>query len=197
MGEELKDKILARRNPDGSPATLVIRPDSGDPVKTTLKGMDILLNKFGYSINDKKYKVLPPQVRMIWGDGIDIQGISDILLKLKQNFISADNITFGMGGGLLQKCNRDTLKIAIKCSYAIIDNKPTMVYKDPITQKGKKSKKGILSLIKKDNKYITIEDTKEHPDNLLIDVFENGKLLVDQKFEDIVNKSKINIDGDL
>ena len=35
---------------------------------------------------------------------------------------SAENIVLGCGGGLLQKLNRDTLKFAFKCSFAVINN---------------------------------------------------------------------------
>ena len=56
---------------------------------------------------------------------------------------SADNIAFGMGGGLLQHVNRDTMKFAMKCSAIVKDGHVVEVYKDPITDQGKKSKKGL------------------------------------------------------
>lgn len=114
-GEELKEQILKR---DG---TLVIRPDSGDPVKTLLKVFEILMDKFGYTVNDKGYKVLPPQVRVIQGDGISYSSIKEIYEALKQNGISVENLALGMGGALLQKVDRDTQKFALKCSYAEVN----------------------------------------------------------------------------
>ena len=114
-GTKLKDAVMAR---DG---TLVVRPDSGDPLEVDLKLLELLGDKFGYSVNEKGYKVLDPHVRIIQGDGIDIVMLENILRHLKDNGWSADNIAFGSGGGLLQKLNRDTQKCAFKCSLAIVD----------------------------------------------------------------------------
>src|ERR1035441_6425617 len=72
-GEELHDKVLSR---DG---VLVIRPDSGVPVDVILKILPILAEKFGYEINAKGYKVLNPKVRIIQGDGVNIDSIQEIL----------------------------------------------------------------------------------------------------------------------
>ena len=77
---------------------------------------------------------------MIQGDGINYETIKEILEFLKQNKWSSDNIAFGSGGGLLQKMDRDTQKCAFKCCLAIINNKEIPVYKDPITDPGKKVK---------------------------------------------------------
>ncbi len=96
-GTELKDLVLSR---DG---VLVIRPDSGDPVFTLLKVFDILLSKFGYTINEKGYKVLPPQVKVIQGDGINVQSIRSIYGALKVNGISAENLGVGNGRRLYYK----------------------------------------------------------------------------------------------
>ena len=116
---ELKDKILSR--PDD--AGLVIRPDSGDPVEVLEKIFAILLENFGYENNVKGYKVLPPQVRVIQGDGVDLDSITRILDMMKKQKISADNISFGCGGALLQKLNRDTNKFAFKASAVLDDGK--------------------------------------------------------------------------
>lgn len=192
-GGELKNMVLSRKNPDGSPATLVIRPDSGEPVSTIIRGFNILMDKFGFHINEKGYKVLPSQVRMIWGDGIDIEGIANILDAMKKENISGDNIAFGMGGGLLQKCNRDTFKVAIKCSYAEINGEGKDVYKDPITQKGKKSKKGKVSLHKINGEFVTEDSTSDvsnTPDEL-VTIFNNGELIIDQDFTDIKKRTEL------
>jgi nicotinamide phosphoribosyltransferase len=109
-GDKLKEKVLSR---DG---TLVIRPDSGDPVVTTQKVFEELWNAFGGTVNSKGFRVLDSHVRMIQGDGVDINSISEILDNFERNNISAENITFGSGGALLQKHNRDTFKFAFKCN---------------------------------------------------------------------------------
>merc|ERR1711953_608856 len=61
---------------------------------------------------------------------------------------AAENVAFGSGGALLQKMDRDTQKCAFKCCEIIVDGKPRPVYKDPITDQGKKSKQGRLKLVK-------------------------------------------------
>jgi nicotinamide phosphoribosyltransferase len=131
---------------------------------------------------------------MIWGDGIDIDRIREILQAMKEHGYSADNIAFGMGGGLLQKINRDTQQFAIKCSHAVVNGIARDVYKDPATSKSKKSKKGRLSLIDTNEGYQTVpEETMIELGAIdeLIPVFENGNLLQDYKFSDVVERAKI------
>lgn len=79
---------------------------------------------FGSQKNAKGYKVLPPYLRIIQGDGISYETLPAILEKMKKGGWSADNIVFGSGGALLQRLDRDTQKFALKCSFAVIDGKP-------------------------------------------------------------------------
>lgn len=187
-GEELKEQILNRKG------TLVIRPDSGDPIKTLLSIFEILFKKFGFSINEKGFKVLPPQIRVIQGDGVNYDSIKEMYEALKANGISAENLVLGMGGALLQKVDRDTQKFALKCSYAEVNEQPIMVQKNPtemdangqISSSFKKSKAGKLKLINKQGIYQTVNETSfpELKDQL-VPVFENGLLLKEYRFEQI------------
>jgi nicotinamide phosphoribosyltransferase len=158
-GEELKDKVM---NYNG---TLVIRPDSGKPTEVLPRIMNILGEKFGFTVNDKGFKVLN-KVRVIQGDGIEWETIPKIIKSITETGWSMDNLTLGSGGGLLQKLNRDTQKFAIKCSEAIIDGKKVEVFKDPVTDPGKQSKKGRLHLVKRNNEFVTtnvlLEDEKDY-----------------------------------
>jgi nicotinamide phosphoribosyltransferase len=138
-GDELKAEII------DSGATVVIRPDSGDPEAVCVRLVQILAKKFGYTTNDKGFKVLN-NVRLIQGDGINERVIRNILGHFSVLGYSADNIAFGMGGALLQGINRDTQKFAMKCSSAQINGKWIDVQKDPITDAGKKSKAGRVTL---------------------------------------------------
>lgn len=140
-GEELKDEVIA------SGATVVIRPDSGDPVWVNSRLIEILGQKFGYTLNSKGFKVLN-NVRMIQGDGVNELSIRSILGALMAAGWSADNIAFGMGGALLQQVDRDTQKFAMKCSSAKINGEWVPVQKDPVTDSGKKSKAGRVTLYK-------------------------------------------------
>jgi len=167
-GGELRDEV------EKSGATLVVRPDSGDPASVVLKTMQTLERKVGAPKNLRGYKVLPKWLRVIQGDGIDQDSIADILSTLKANGYSASNIAFGMGGALLQKLDRDTQRFAFKCSEATVDRKPGQVFKEPVPDSGKRSKAGRMSLVRRDGKLTTVEG--EQPDCQLVTVFENGEI---------------------
>ncbi len=182
-GEQLKQEVV------DSGATIVIRPDSGEPVEVVSKVAAILGEKFGYEMNSKGYKVIK-NVRIIQGDGVNQNSIKAILQRLKDEGLSASNIAFGIGGSLLQKVDRDTLKFAYKCSAIVTDGNWRDVYKQPITDVGKKSKKGRLDLIlNADGEYSTVKLTDSEPicteNSKLKTVFENGELLVDDDLEEI------------
>lgn len=180
-GTTLKQKV------ERSGAVLVVRPDSGDPVEVTLRCVELLGEKFGFSINSKGYKVLKPCVRLIQGDGIDREMVRKILANFAKHGWSADNIGFGSGGGLLQKVDRDSLKFAMKCSAICVDGVWSDVFKDPITDPGKSSKKGILQLVRDmDGTYSTVRVTADElrmP--VLEEVFNTGKVIKEQDFEEI------------
>lgn len=182
-GEQLHAMVMAR---DG---TLVVRPDSGDPTTTGLRVLELLAEKFGAETNAKGFRVLDKHVRVIWGDGIDYETLVKILHTLKQEGWSADNLAFGSGGGLLQKLNRDTQKCAFKCSEITVDGEQRDVFKDPITDKGKVSKKGRLALVKNTETGRLETRTQCAPGpvegDVLIDVFADGVLLCDQTFSEI------------
>jgi nicotinamide phosphoribosyltransferase len=178
-GKELKDMVLNR---DGC---LVIRPDSGDACEVLPRILDILGSKFGYEINKKGFKVLNPKVRVIQGDGITYDSLHLILSAVVNYGWSADNLAFGSGGGLLQNVNRDTQKFAFKCSAIELDGVWQNVIKTPITDMGKKSKAGVLALIKYAGLYSTVDAKTFDYDNLLKPVFRDGKLLIDQNLSEI------------
>lgn len=146
-GTKLKDLIKGRISGDKF-GRLVVRPDSGDPAETCTKIIGILLEQFAEDVITTKtgHKLLPPYIRVIQGDGVDYETIPQILESLRQAGFAADNIVFGSGGALLQKVNRDTFKCAFKCSEITINGKAREVFKDPITDSGKASKKGRLTL---------------------------------------------------
>lgn len=185
-GTELKAQVLEREG------TLVIRPDSGDPVLTLLRVFELLFEQFGYHTNDKGYKVLPAQVRVIQGDGINYESILTIYAALKTARISAENLILGMGGALLQKLDRDTQKFALKCSYAEVGGQGISVEKHPkeLDEQGnlitsfKKSKGGRLKLIK-ENEHLKTVGFDEPGKDQLETVFENGELTRTQTFEAI------------
>ncbi|NMM49903.1 nicotinate phosphoribosyltransferase [Marinigracilibium pacificum] len=193
-GENLKAEILDREG------VLVIRPDSGDPIMTLLRIFDILFEKFGFTVNEKGYKVLPSQIRVIQGDGVNYEAIIDIYAALKNNGISAENLVLGMGGALLQKLDRDTQKYALKCSYAEINGEEVIVQKRPvemdengkITSSFKRSKGGRLKLIKQGDEFITVS-SEDYPliKDELVTVFEDGQVVKEYTFEEVRENAKV------
>lgn len=175
-GEQLKSEVEAAN------ALVVIRPDSGDPVEVVTKLIQILDEKFGSATNTKGYKVLN-NVRIIQGDGMDQDQIRVVYWHITNMGYAADNLAVGMGAGLLQKLNRDTCKFAYKTSWMQINGKSVDVYKDPVTDKGKKSKKGRLSLISRNGHYETVPE-QDYGDELEV-VFENGEIKKTQTLEEI------------
>lgn len=190
-GTALRDKILSR---DGR---LVIRPDSGDPVQTLKQIFHILWDKFGGTTNDKGFKVLDPHVRVIQGDGVNYESISDICNMMIEEGFSIENIAFGMGGALLQKVDRDTQKFAFKCSSITINGEEAEVRKNPIeiNEKGervqsfKKSKAGRLKLVNGQ----TVEHSHDEEGDELVEVFLNGKVMKEWTFEEVRERAQVEI----
>ncbi len=190
MWNTMAEKIKA----DGT--TLVVRPDSGDPVEVVPRILRILEEGFGSTINSKGYKILN-NVRVIWGDGINYQSIS-ALLRVVVDIMgySADMLAFGMGGALLQKVDRDTQKFAMKCSAAGIRNQETgelewvEVFKDPVTDSGKASKKGVITLYRdKDGSFRT--GVSDWMPDALVTYYKNGELLFDMTFDQVRKNAEI------
>jgi nicotinamide phosphoribosyltransferase len=191
-GGVLKAEVLAR---DG---TLVIRPDSGDPPTTVVRVLDILGEKFGSTTNARGYRALPSQVRVIQGDGIDFAMLGKILDAVLAAGWSADNIAFGSGGGLLQKLNRDTQRFAFKCSSILVGDEERDVFKQPVTDFGKVSKKGRLKLVRATgdpaSHCVTVSQSDPRPD-LLEPVFRNGELLRDVTLDEVRARCAMHLVG--
>jgi nicotinamide phosphoribosyltransferase len=180
-GKQLREAVIA------SGATVVIRPDSGDPVKVAIETCRRLAEAFGYEENKKGYKVLK-HTRVIYGDGINEDTIHGILQAAKNERFSATNFAFGMGGALLQQVNRDTQRFAYKCSSATVNNKAVDVFKDPKTDPGKRSKKGKLDLVYMQGRFQTV-DGEGNFGSVLKTVFKNGEVLVRHSLEQVRQRS--------
>ena len=182
-GGELKEQVLERNG------TLVVRPDSGKPQEVVVEVLKILWEQFGGTVNSKGYKILDPHVRVIQGDGVNPDSMLRILQAMKRNSFSVENIAFGSGGALLQKLDRDTQMCAFKCSAIKRSDGWYKVYKSPIGESFKKSKKGKLKLIYDENRgvYQTYE-INEVPitiKNHLIEVFKDGDILKTYTLDEI------------
>jgi nicotinamide phosphoribosyltransferase len=192
-GKELKDKVIEKGG------RLVIRPDSGEPVEVVLEVLHSLRHSFGVSHNSKGYMVLHPSVRVIQGDGVNPWSIREILTEMKKHGYAADNVVFGMGGALLQKVNRDSLKFAMKASaIRKEDDKEWQdVYKDPVTDSGKVSKRGVQSVVIQNGVWKTVPQKKmiepdyiTLPDQLRL-VYVGGQIVNDERFSKIRERANV------
>ena len=177
-GRELRMEVLKREG------VLVVRPDSGDPATVVVKCLELLGEAFGYTENDKGFKVLNPKVRLIQGDGVGYESIGEILAAMQFAGWAAENVVFGSGGALLQKMDRDTQQFAFKASAIRVKGVWRDVFKDPITDAGKRSKRGRQRLLRDGGGFVTVNDDRAGED-VLQEVFRNGALLVDQNLADV------------
>lgn len=166
---------------------VVFRPDSGEPVSTTIDCLNILEEGFGSYLTDKGYKVFDSNIGLLWGDGLDYQKIRDILFAMKSNGWAAENIIFGMGGGLHSTVNRDTQRNAFKCSAQLRNGQWHDIFKNPLDS-SKKSKTGRFKLINDNNSFKTVP-IDEDGEDMLRTVFRNGELLVEDSFEDVKSRA--------
>ncbi|GAE00673.1 nicotinate phosphoribosyltransferase (NAPRTase) family protein [Clostridium botulinum B str. Osaka05] len=198
----LKEDILNR---DGK---IVIRGDSGDPVKIICgdkdaakdseeyKGtVELLWDIFGGEINSKGYKVLNNKIRTIYGDSITVERCEQICRSLEEKGFAVNNCVFGIGSYTYQYNTRDTFGFALKATHAVIDGKEKFIFKAPRTDKDnfKKSQKGMCyvyregqDILYKDE--LTIKKQAEYKDNLLQIVFKDGKLIKDYSLSEIRNR---------
>jgi nicotinamide phosphoribosyltransferase len=185
-------------------AKVVFRPDSGDMMVVVPWILEQQRQAFGFKMNDKGFMVLN-NVGVIQGDGIDKLTARQLIAKITLIGYSADCIVLGSGGGLLQKVNRDTYKFAQKASAIRID--PTVpggaeriakaiaekkqvtetpdgtwigISKDPVTDPGKRSKEGRVTLVTNGlGDYASADLDGDLPrgyEDALVTVYDCGKL---------------------
>jgi nicotinamide phosphoribosyltransferase len=196
---ELKDKILSRNG------RVVIRPDSGDPVKIICgdnespysmiteaqkKGAyELLWDIFGGTVNEKGYKILDPHIGLIYGDSITIERQNEILDRLEEKGFAASNLVLGIGSFTYEYVTRDTYGFAMKATWGQVNGVEQDIYKNPKTDSGfKRSAKGLLRVDYNENGEIKLYDQQsksEEASGLLRTVFRDGMVLRSQSLSDI------------
>ena len=195
----LKNEISSREG------RVVIRPDSGDPVdiicgnangknEEERKGViELLWDVFGGSVNTKGYKELIPQIAAIYGDSITLQRAEEICERLRLKGFASTNVILGVGSYTYQYNTRDTFGFAMKATYGEVNGEGRAIFKDPITDDGtKKSAKGLMKISLENGGYkltdnVSWEDEKQGE---LVEIFRDGKMLVDWTLADIRQKLK-------
>lgn len=191
----LKNKIISR---DGK---VVIRPDSGDPVKIIVgdkdavpgspeyKGaIECMWEVFGGAITPKGYKLLDAHIGLIYGDSITLQRQLAILEGLKEKGFASFNVVLGIGSFTYEYVTRDTYGFAMKATYGEVNGEGRNIFKDPKTDDGtKKSAKGLMKVYR-ENGVLKMKDEcswEEEAEGLLQIVFENGQLKNEQSLSEI------------
>lgn len=196
----LKDKILSRNG------KVVIRPDSGDPVKiicgdkhapkNTLayKGaVECLWEIFGGTLTDKGFKQLDEHIGLIYGDSVTLERAKKILEGLKAKRFSAGNIVFGIGSFTYQYVTRDNFSLAMKATSGVVNGERRIIFKDPITDSGtKKSARGLLRVTLENDQYILYDaqTEQEETEGELKTIFENSILINETSLAEI--RSRLN-----
>lgn len=234
---KLKDKILQR---DGK---VVIRPDSGDPVKiltgyainiipsrgaiweselcyyiededkyffvedvTTedsfhqdikfhqlqeceVKGLvETLYDIFGGTVNDKGFKQLDPHIGAIYGDSITLERQREINNRLIAKGF-APEVVLGVGSYTYQYVTRDTHGSAMKATNVIKAGVSTPIFKDPVTDRSKKSAKGLIKVVKTPQGFVA-KDMQSYEDWLADDnslevVYLDGEIIKETSLAEI------------
>ena len=187
---QLKAKILAREG------KVVIRPDSGDPVKIIVgdadapvgtpeyKGaIECMWDIFGGTMTPQGYKLLDPRIGLIYGDSITTARQKAILEGLRQKGFASSNVVLGIGSYTYEYVTRDTFGFAMKATYGEVNGEGRAIFKDPKTDNGtKKSAKGLMKVIKNEaNQYELQDDVtwQQAAEGELKTVFRDGTLMVD------------------
>jgi nicotinamide phosphoribosyltransferase len=191
----LKTEILSRNG------KVVLRPDSGDPVKIICgdesaplgsperKGaVECLWEVFGGTQTNKGFKLLDSHIGLIYGDSITLERAEEILKQLHKKGFASGNVVFGVGSFTYQYVTRDTFGFAMKATSGVVNGERREIFKDPKTDSGtKKSAKGLLRVDMKGNSMVLFDQQTEAQEKqgLLETVFLNGKLKRDWSLAEI------------
>lgn len=164
----------------GNPPDIICGDESAAPGSPENLGCLRLLDaEFGHKINARGMKVLNEKVGLIYGDGMYLKRYQDTLERMRQMGYAAENLVIGVGG-ILRNHSRDTLGFAIKATWIYRDGEGRAIEKDPVTDPGKRSHRGLLALAKDENgKFYTRSDVDvwtESGANYMDVKFHNGQL---------------------
>ncbi len=206
LNNVIKDLKLEILNRDGK---IVVRPDSGDPVKIICgdkdsnildeqKGVvEILWDIFGGVINEKGYKELDSHIGVIYGDAITLERCENICSQLKEKGFASTNVVFGIGSFTYQYNTRDTFGFALKSTHVVINGEEKKIFKNPSTDKEniKKSLIGRCVVIEQNNTLKVVDDLNISQQNngradKLQTIYLDGKLLIDDNLETIRQRLK-------
>ena len=193
IGTRLKSMIdEIGKTEAGQFGKFVLRPDSGNAVTMPIEIIEILMEKFGYTVNAQGYKVLPSYIGVLQGDGINEDSIREIVALLDEKKISIECLVFGMGSKLVDpEGGRDKFSWAMKSvAQQEADGTWTDLFKDPITDVGKRSHRGrVTTYYCKDSgriftDRIELQEVNKFIKDMLVLVYENGEVFNESNYDE-------------
>jgi len=189
----MKDRIMQREG------KLVIRPDSGDPVKIVCgdaakdgparKGVvELLWDAFGGSVTATGHRQLDPHVGVIYGDAITYERAKAICDGLRAKGFASTNMVFGVGSYSYQLTTRDTYGFAMKATWANVGGTGRDLFKRPVTDDGTKfSAAGRLAVTADGGRLRVIEraSVEQETASLLTTVWKDGEFKRRSSFAEI------------
>lgn len=164
--------------------------DIGQECKGTIRALESI---FGTTLNSKGYKELPPQIGIVYGDGINYERMGNIYKGLTDRGYAVNCICMAAGAYMLSgSITRDSLSLVVKASQTRIGDKLQAVYKDPITDSGKRSPAGFLKVSGIMDKILCIPNVSEkcEEEGMLKVIFENGKFYNQVTYDELRSKAK-------
>lgn len=198
----LKSKVMERNG------KLVIRPDSGDPVKIVCGDPDalpgtpehagvirLLWEVFGGTVNAQGYKELDPHIGSIYGDAITFERGNEICARLEAQGFASSVIVFGVGSFSYQYVTRDTFGLAMKATWVRVNGEGRNIFKKPRTDNGEKfSATGRLAVVRDTaTQQLVLANSDEVPAvaNLMVPLWRNGIVLVEENWMAIRNRLSV------
>lgn len=195
----LRGRIMEREG------KLVIRPDSGDPVKIVAgdpestdeaarKGVvELLWDVFGGTMTPTGHRLLDAHIGCIYGDSITYERAKAITDALAAKGFASANMVFGVGSYTYQYVTRDTFGFAMKATWVEIGGKGLDIFKKPLTDDGvKNSAKGRLAVVPVDGKLTLVNQAtaEQEAASALRPVWRDGVFVVRESYQRIRERAR-------
>lgn len=195
----LKDRILSR---DGK---IVVRPDSGDPVKIICGDPDapegsparagvieLLWNVFGGTTTVTGHRFLDSHIGCIYGDAISYERADAIMAGLAAKGFASANMVLGVGSFSYQFVTRDTYNFAVKATWTERDGQGYSMFKQPATDNGvKNSARGRIAVI--GGRLIDDATAEQEAASELVPIWRDGRWMLRDTFDVVRARAQENI----
>jgi nicotinamide phosphoribosyltransferase len=115
-----------------------------EPTPEMKGAVECLWEIFGGTTTDKGFKVLDSHVGLIYGDSITLGLADEICQRLAAKGFASCNVVLGIGSYTYAFSTRDSQGWAMKATFAQVNGEARELFKQPKTDPGKNSAKGLL-----------------------------------------------------